>query len=76
MTNTTRKTRTKKASRAELANLLYEALNHPEMPPDLQQGIYHALNEFENTVDLNQLCYSRAALTHALELRAEEGETQ
>jgi hypothetical protein len=63
---------TKKGSREELAHLLYAALNHPKMQATLRQGIYHALNDFQNEVDLNQLCYSQAALLHTLELATQK----
>lgn len=59
-------------ARGELARLISEVIQHPALPADLRASFYEALNEFQNTVDLDQLCYSEAALAHGLELRAED----
>lgn len=61
-----------KQQRAELASMIYQVMQHPALPADLKQDFYEALNEFQNTIDLNKLCHSEAALEHGFELRAEE----
>jgi hypothetical protein len=59
-------------ARRDLAQKIAAVMNHPALPADLRQGFYHALNGFENTIDLTRLCYSEQALAHAFELRAED----
>lgn len=72
MKKTSTKTKSGEAARRDLAQKIAAVMNHPALPADLRQDFYEALNEFENTIDLNRLCYSEQALAHAFELRAED----
>lgn len=64
------------SSSAQLAHLIHSVLIHPELPSALKGGLYDALNDFQNLVDLDKLCYTPEVIAHSLELYAQEGDAR